>query len=50
MTTSRPAARCSSISWHRLVVDERVDQLVQGLGDDVAHLLRTSQPVHSVLR
>jgi hypothetical protein len=35
MTTSRPARWCSSIRRDRLVVDQRVDDVVQGVGDDL---------------
>ena len=48
MTTSRPARWCSSISDDRLVVDERVDDVVQRVGDDLAH--RRDVPAGAQLR
>ena len=48
MTTSRPARWCSSIRRDRLVVDQRVDDVVQGLGDDLARPSATSQPAHEL--
>ncbi len=48
MTTSRPARRCSSIRRHGLVVHERVDDVVQRVGDDLAH--RRDVPAGAQLR
>ena len=47
MTTSRPAALCMRDQLDRLVVDDRVDDLVQRLGDDLAHLRDVPPRAHA---